>query len=91
MSNEQQAQNLRDEIDTTDVDNLPASDPNVAGNRSTDEPVDHEQNIGEPVDDEDPVLDAERAAVENTGPETGPEASAETGTGGGTGGEETQH
>lgn len=51
----------RDDVDPADVDNLGPDDPNVAAN--TDGTDDHEQCIGELVDDDG--LDAELAALED--------------------------
>lgn len=54
----------RDELGQSEADKLGASDPNVAANRTSDQPVDHEALMGEPVDENNAALDAERAATE---------------------------
>ncbi len=53
----------RDDVDPADVEGLGPDDPNVAAN--TDGTDDHEQCIGELVDDDDADLDAELAALED--------------------------
>lgn len=53
----------RDAVDPADVDTLGPDDPNVAANNA--DVDDHEQSIGELVDDDDADLDAELAALED--------------------------
>lgn len=64
MTEPQGDANYRTEVNEADVEQLGAQNPNVAGNRDSDQAVDHEANMGDEVNDDNAALDAERAAAE---------------------------
>lgn len=67
------------EIDTDQVDQLGADNPNVANRGDDAGEVDHEALMGEPVDDEDTAAtDAAAASVEDDGAEAGEDAGTGT-------------